>query len=156
MAEPGMQSEQLDYIRTEIRGEIGLLNNRLNSLMSSQSFLVIAYASSLSSSNGDFRTVFTVILPPFLAVLGAGLVLEARPSLNAARQAIDDWRHREAAMVDSSEDFKPYSLAVDDNSRRAVKHRQHQGRHFAARAPMIMLAAWMVLLLLPFGLFFAS
>lgn len=156
MAEAGKQNDQLDYIRTEIRSEIGLLNNRLNALMSSQSFLVIAYASTLSSSNGDFRSLFTVILPPFLAILGAALVLEARPSLKAALEAIDDWRHREANLVGSSADFDPYTLAVDDNSRRAVKQRQHQGRHFATRAPLIMLIAWLVLLLLPFALFFAS
>lgn len=150
------QGDQLDYVRTEIRSEIGLLNSRLNSLMSSQSFLVIAYASTLSSSNGDFRTLFTVLLPPFLAALGAGLVLEARPSLIAAREAIDDWRQREAALVDSSENYGPYTLANDDPSRRAVQHRQQQGRQFAIRAPLIMLAAWLVLLFLPVGLFFAS
>ena len=156
MAEIGKQDDQLDYIRAEIREEVGLLNNRLNSLMSSQSFLVIAYASTLSSSNGNFHKLYTVLLPPFLAMLGAALVLEARPSLHAALEAIDNWRQREANLVSSSEDYAPYTLAVDDRSRQDIMRRQHQGRHFAIRAPMIMLVAWLVLLLLPFGLYFAG
>lgn len=155
MAETGKQDDQLDYVRAEIREEVGLLNSRLNSLMSSQSFLVIAYASTLSSSNGNFHTLFTIVLPPFLSLLGAALVLEARPSLDAALEAIDNWRDREAALVSSSDDYAPYTLAVDNNARQAIMRRQHQGRHFATRAPMIMLIAWLVLLFLPFGLYFA-
>tara|TARA_R110002020_G_scaffold14225_12_gene50412 strand:- start:3774 stop:4244 length:471 start_codon:yes stop_codon:yes gene_type:complete len=156
MAGIDKQDDQLNYIRSEIREEIALLNNRLNSLMSSQSFLVIAYASTLSSNNGDFHSLFTIVLPPFLAILGAALVLEARPSLKAALEAIDNWRQREAQLVSSSADYAPYTLAVDDRSRQAIMRRQHQGRHFATRAPVIMLVAWLVLLLLPFGLFVAG
>ena len=156
MVETEMETDQLSYIRAEIRAEIGLLNDRLNALMASQSFLVIAYASTLSSGYGDFRTLFILILPPFLAVLGAALVFEARPSLKAALQAIEHWREREAALVSSSADYAPYTLAVDENARQAVERRQHQGRHFAIRAPIIMLVAWFVFLMLPFGLYFAG
>lgn len=35
MNEATAHPEQLDYIRTEIRNEIGLLNQRLNALMAS-------------------------------------------------------------------------------------------------------------------------
>ena len=154
MVEIETSADQLSYARAEIRAEIGLLNDRLNALMSSQSFLVIAYASTLSSGYGDFRSPFILILPPFLAVLGAALVLEARPSLRAALQAITEWRQREAALVNSSADFAPYTLATDDVSRAALEQRQTQGRHFAIRAPIIMLAAWLVFLLIPFGLYY--
>lgn len=152
MAETGTTTEQLDRVREEIRNEIGLLNSRLNALMSSQSFLVIAYATSLSSGNGDFSGAFTLALPPLLALLGGALVLEAIPSLRAALRAVSDWRQRELALVGATPEFAPYTLAVDEKSRRAVQKRQHQGRHFASRAPAIMLTAWVVLLVLPFGL----
>jgi hypothetical protein len=39
--------------------------------------VVIAYATSLSSSNGDFGGVFRITLPPLLALIGGALVLEA-------------------------------------------------------------------------------
>ena len=42
MAESAGNTDQLSYIRDEIREETALLNNRLNSLMASQAFLVIA------------------------------------------------------------------------------------------------------------------
>lgn len=153
MTETTDNTQQLDHVRAEIRSEIGLLNDRLNALMSSQSFLVIAYATSLSSSNGDFSGVFTIALPPLLALLGGALVLEAIPSLRAALRALNDWRQREAALVGSSPGLAPYTLAVDEPSRQAVEQRQHQGRHFASRAPAIMLTAWLLLLALPFGLY---
>ena len=156
MAETAGNTDQLSYIRDEIREETALLNNRLNSLMASQAFLVIAYASTLSSGYDNFRTLFTLILPPFLAILGAALVLEARPSLKAALQARDDWLRREADLVSSSADFAPYTLAVDESTRRTVERRQHQGLHFATRAPIIMLVAWAVFLLLPFVFHFSS
>ena len=154
MANTETHTELLSYARAEIRAEIGLLNDRLNALMSSQSFLVIAYSSSLSSGYGDFSSLFILIMPPFLAVLGAALVLEARPSLRAALEVIEEWRRREAALVGSSADYAPYTLATDENSRVAMERRQHQGRHFATRAPIIMLTAWLVFLCLPFGLHF--
>ena len=64
MATGQLPTDQLDYIRTEIRAEIGLLNSRLNALIGSQSFLVIAYCSVMGSSFGEWRTLFTVTLPP--------------------------------------------------------------------------------------------
>jgi hypothetical protein len=50
MANTETHTELLSYARAEIRAEIGLLNDRLNALMSPQSFLVIAYSSSLNPS----------------------------------------------------------------------------------------------------------
>lgn len=149
VADTELKTDQLHYIRAEIRAEVDLLNARLNSLMSSQAFLVIAYASTLSSGYGDFRSLFILLVPPFLAVLGAALVLEAKPSLKAALEALDDWRKREASLVASSEGYAPFTLAVDEQTRHNVERRQYLGRHFAVRAPAIMLTAWIVFLLLP-------
>jgi len=146
-------TDQLDYIRTEIREEIGLLNSRLNAMISSQSFLVIAYGSALSSNLGEWRNLFCVTVPPFFALLGLVLVLEARPGLRAAHEAIAHWRKRETKLVvEGSEDLHPYTLATDEASRHRMEERQQAGSLFSTRAPLILLTAWTVFLVMPFVL----
>lgn len=144
---------ELDHVRAEIRAEIQLLNSRLNALISSQSFLVIAYGSVLSAAFGNWHSPFTISLPPFFSALGAALVLEARPALRAAEEAITHWRHREEALINQNRDLERFTLAVDEGSRRRMELRQHAGRVFSSRAPIILLIAWAVFFMLPFALY---
>ncbi len=152
MSQTEQPTDELNAIRSEIRAEIGLLNSRLNALISAQSFLVIAYGSALSSSFGEWRTLFTLTLPPFLALLGFVLVWEARPGLRAAHEALQHWRQREAALIDAREDLQPYTLATDKDSRRHLEDRQRAGNVFPSHAPAILLTAWTVFFLMPFVL----
>ena len=147
-----MQTSELDHIRAEIRAEIELLNSRLNALISSQSFLVIAYGASLGAGYDDWGGLFTVTLPPFFAVLGLVLVLEARPGIAAAQEAIGHWRRRESELVQTWPDLKSLTLATDEASRHRMELRQHAGGLFSTRAPLIFIIAWLVFMLLPFAL----
>ena len=147
------KTDELDRIRGEIRAEITLLNSRLNALISSQSFLVIAYGSVLSAAFGEWDGPFTLIVPPFLALLGAALIIEAKPALRAAEQAITHWRDRESALIDRNAELRPFTLALDEDSRRRTEMRQHAGRKFSSRAPAILLTAWAVFFICPFALY---
>lgn len=148
----GTSTSELDHIRGEIRAEINLLNSRLNALISSQAFLVIAYGTSLSAGYGDWNGLFTITLPPLFAVLGLMLVLEARPGIAAAQEAIGHWRRRESQLIDTWPELKPFTLATDEESRRRMELRQHAGGLFSTHAPLIFTVAWLVFLLLPFVL----
>ena len=148
----GISTSELDHIRGEIRAEISLLNNRLNALISSQSFLVIAYGTSLSAGYDNWNGLFTITLPPLFAVLGLVLVLEARPGIEAAQEAIGHWRRRENHLIDSWPELMPFTLATDEESRRRMELRQHAGRLFSTHAPLIFTIAWIVFLILPFVL----
>lgn len=128
------KTDELVHVRGEIRAEITLLNSRLNALISSQSFLVIAYGSVLSAAFGEWDGPFTLTMPPFLALLGAALVIEAKPALKAAEQAIRHWRDREEVLIDRHSELRPYSLGLDEDSRRQTEMRQHDGRIFSSRA----------------------
>jgi len=152
MADTTLATDQLDHIRTELRAEIELLNSRLNALIASQSFLVIAYGSSLGASFGEWRTLFTVTLPPLFSVLGFVLVIEAWPGLRAAHEAIRLWRRREAELVSSHSGYNPYTLATDEQSRRRLEQRQRAGSLFWTRVPVIFLTAWVLFFLMPFAL----
>ena len=152
---PGAGStNELDHIRAEIRAEINLLNSRLNALISSQSFLVIAYGGSLSAGYGDWNGLFTITLPPLFAILGLLLVLEARPGIEAAHEAVGHWRGRENQLIGNWPELKPYTLAIDERSRRRMELRQHAGGLFSRRAPLIFTVAWTVFMALPFALRF--
>jgi hypothetical protein len=147
-----ISTSQLDHIRAEIRAEINLLNSRLNALISSQSFLVIAYGSSLSAGYDDWNGLFTITLPPLFAVLALLLVLEARPGIEAAHQAIGHWRRREDHLIRNWPELEPFTLATDEQSRRDMELRQHAGGLFSIRAPLIFTISWLVFLALPFVL----
>lgn len=145
-------TSQLDHIREEIRAEINLLNSRLNALISSQSFLVIAYSTSLSAGYGDWKGLFTIILPSLCAILGLVLVLEARPGIRAAHEAIGHWRRREDKLIDKCPELEPFTLATDEQSRHRMELRQHAGGLFSIRAPLIFTMAWVMFLILPWVL----
>jgi hypothetical protein len=153
MTQPGPTGE-LDHVRGEIRAEISLLNSRLNALISSQSFLVIAYGSSLSAGYDNWNGLFTITLPPLFAVLAIVLVLEARPGIAAAQEAISHWRGRENQLIDRQPELLHYTLATDEHSRNRMELRQHAGSVFSSRAPKIFISAWIVFFLLPFALRF--
>ncbi|MBD8066064.1 hypothetical protein IC608_11330 [Devosia sp. PTR5] len=146
------ETSELDHLRQEIRAEINLLNNRLNALISSQAFLVIAYGTSLSAGYGDWGGLFTLLFPPLLAVLGFVLALEARPGILATHEAIGHWRRRENALIEHCPALRPFTLATDEESRRRMELRQHAGGLFSQRAPLIFLITWVIFLALPFAL----
>ncbi|MHA6299890.1 hypothetical protein [Devosia sp. CAU 1758] len=145
---------ELDHTRNEIRAEISLLNSRLNALISSQSFLVIAYGSALAAAYDDWANPFIVILPPILAILGLVLVLEARPGIFAAQEAMAHWREREERLIDQYPELTQFTLATDGAERERMHLRQHAGTKFSTRVPLILLAAWGVFFALPFILYF--
>ncbi|RMN67177.1 hypothetical protein ALQ55_01627 [Pseudomonas savastanoi pv. savastanoi] len=66
----GSPKERLDFYRREIHYETTNLSNRTNAYLSAQSFLVIAYASSMANMNTEWGAMFTLVVPPMLALLG--------------------------------------------------------------------------------------
>ena len=146
--------QHLLYYRDEIRSESQLLGTRLNAMISSQSFLTIAYASSMASSNGHWRQPFTLTLPPIMALLGMILVMLARPGLISAQAAIEHWRGREAELFRAYRNLEPYTLATDDASRTELGHRRREGALFAQRAPLVFIFAWLLFMIIPVVLYF--
>ncbi|WP_125933114.1 hypothetical protein [Candidatus Sodalis sp. SoCistrobi] len=74
----------LRFYRSEIQWQSGLLSGRLNAFIASQSFLVIAYATSISSLVGRWNNPFTLLFPPFLGVLALVLIFQAWPGIRSA------------------------------------------------------------------------
>lgn len=142
----------MKFYSSEIEHESQLAAGRMNSLLSSQSFLVIAYASSMSASEGRWGSLFPILLPPALAVLGIVLTLLARPGIRAAYALVGRWRDRLGGLLDQHPELGAYTLGFDEQTYRDVAHRRREGARFATRAPVVFLVAWSFFVVLPIGL----
>jgi hypothetical protein len=159
-------ADLLARYRSEIRFESELLSGRLNSFMSSQSFLLIAYASAMGAAHGDWHHPFTLALPPALALLGLVLGLYARPGIAAAHAEIRLWQEQEqerelvAREPRLSRHLGPSipggsatETGVEAGPEMDVRFRQ--GSIFALRAPAIFVLAWACFVVLPFVFYLA-
>ena len=63
----GTPKERLDFYRREIQYETTILANRTDAYLAAQSFLVIAYASSMANANTQWGDLFTLVVPALLA-----------------------------------------------------------------------------------------
>lgn len=95
----GSPKERLDFYRREIHYETTNLSNRTNAYLSAQSFLVIAYASSMANMNTEWGAMFTLVVPPMLALLGLLSTLFAWPGIRAACDIIQHWHHKQSQLL---------------------------------------------------------
>ena len=158
-------ADLLARYRSEIRFESELLSNRLNSFMSSQSFLLIAYASAMSAAHStSWQHPFTLALPPALAVLGLVLALYARPGIRTAYAEIRLWQEQERELLAREPRLSTYlgpsipagsATASGSQAGAEMDVRFRHGSSFALRAPAIFVLAWTYFAILPF-VFYSS
>ena len=141
------------FYRSEIKFESQLLSGCLSSLIASQSFLLIGYASAMSNLIGQWHTLFTLVFRPVLTLLGLILALQAWVGIRAALAVIAQWHHHQTALCADNADVDTYCHGLsatphnkhDDN---VNSHRQHGGV-FAKYAPLVFAGAWCYLAVLP-------
>lgn len=93
--------------RSEIRFETELLSGRLNAFLSAQSFLIIAYATSMSGAL-DSAPYYMVLVPLPLALLGLILSIYAWPSIRTSYESISKWQERQEELLTSRTDIATY------------------------------------------------
>ena len=145
--------ELLNHFRAEIRFENGLASDRQATLISSQSFLVIAYAASMASLRDNWGDTLTLLLPPFLALLGLLLSLTAWPGIRASQAVLERWRAKESELLQAQPALAKRTLSRDEQGRADLLHRRYASALFAKRAPLIFIAAWCWFLALPIFLY---
>lgn len=140
--------KRLAAFRNEIQFESQMLSGRLGAYLSSQSFLVIAYASTLTAGwakPGAF--VLLVSLP--LALLGFVLSLDALRSIRTSYGVIQRWHDRQNALLEQHghlADYWPTEHGADEPPRDpTLGQRFHEGTLFAIRSPWIFGTAWIYL-----------
>ena len=136
----GKDLELLDFYRGDIRFESDMLSSRLNAFISSQSFLVIGYASSMSASLDRWHDAFSLVFPPSLAALGLARALYAWPGIEAAYKVIGEWHGRQDELLSRSAGLGEYRLAAAGALGRS---RLERGTMFAKYAPKVFAVAWL-------------
>ncbi|OBZ20177.1 hypothetical protein BS643_22650 [Pseudomonas protegens] len=95
----GSPKERLDFYRREIQYDTSILANRADAYLAAQSFLVIAFASSMSNLNPEWGGLFTLLVPPFLALLCILTTPDAWPGIRAAYDIIDQWYFKQVQLL---------------------------------------------------------
>lgn len=91
--------ERLAFYRSEIHFESQLLAERTSTYLSSQSFLMIAFASSMANSNPEWGGLFRLVVPAILAVLGLITSFHAMPGIKANFEVIERWHQKQAELL---------------------------------------------------------
>ncbi|WP_225773558.1 hypothetical protein [Pseudomonas sp. Marseille-Q5115] len=142
----GTPKARLDFYRNEIQYETSLMSNRTNAYLSAQSFLVIAYASSMANLNPDWGKLFTLVVPPILALLGIVSSLHAWPGIRAAYDIIDHWHFKQYQLLRAE---PAMGMAYDDSPLFSKHEAQEKGYRqsllFSMRTPWIFTGVWAVL-----------
>lgn len=142
----GTAKERLDFYRSEIHFETSILSNRTNAYLGAQSFLVIAYASSMGNVNPIWGDLFTLVVPLLLSVLGLVCALHAWPGIKAAYQIIDHWYFKQTHLLKS----QPLMGRAYDESPLFTEHESTEGGYrkalkFSMRTPWIFSIFWILL-----------
>ena len=156
-----MSASNLDllrFYRSEIKFQSDLLSSRLSSLLTSQSFLLIAYASAMSGLIGHWQDPFTLLFPPILAVLGLVLSLQAWPGIRAGYAVIGLWHQKERRLLaqdnDLNEfDYFPSPRETRDNPDEWINKRSKEGALFTKQAPLVFTLVWCYFAALPLGMY---
>ena len=142
----GSPKERLDFYRREIQYETTILANRTDAYLTAQSFLVIAFASCMANINPEWGKSFTLVVPPFLALLGVLSSLNAWPGIRAAYDIIDHWHFKQSQLLDSE---PVMGLAYDESPLFAEMESSHKGYRksllFSVRTPWIFATFWILL-----------
>jgi hypothetical protein len=139
----GTAKERLDFYRREIHHESSLLSNRTNAYLSAQSFLVIAYASSMANLNDKWGGLFTLVVPVLLALLGVVSSLHAWPGIKASSDIIDHWQLKQMNLLRSD----PAMGFIYDESPLFSETETHRETHrksllFSLRSPWLFSVFW--------------
>ncbi|AIZ33082.1 hypothetical protein DZC75_12070 [Pseudomonas parafulva] len=142
----GSPKERLDFYRREIQYETTILANRTDAYLTAQSFLVIAFVSAMSNLNESWGQMFTLLVPPFLALLGVLSSLNAWPGIHAAYKIIDHWQLKQSNLLRS----EPLMGLAYDESPLFAEAETSRASHrksllFSLRTPWIFLAFWVIL-----------
>jgi hypothetical protein len=126
--------------REEGKHEFDILAGRLNTFITSQAFLVSAYAVSMNNSNPDWGHIFRLTFPSFLSLMGLVLSLRALPGILAACQMIRHWHHRQDGLLEADPALQAY-YGLQPREQTRIHGRDIW---FAQTSPYIFGVAWIV------------
>lgn len=151
MQDPDPRSQDIKRLaafRKEIQFESQMLSGRLGAYLSSHSFLVIAYASTMNAGWAQ-PGIFVLLVSLPLALLGFVLSLDALRSIRTSYGVIQRWHDRQNALLEQHghlADYWPTDHGEDEPPHDPTLGRRfREGTLFAIRSPWIFGIAWIYL-----------
>ncbi|MQT56681.1 hypothetical protein GHO41_04845 [Pseudomonas sp. FSL R10-0399] len=142
----GTPKDRLDFYRREIQYETTLLSNRTNAYLTAQSFLVIAFASSMANLNPEWGELFTLVVPSLMAVLGIFNSLHAWPGFRASYVIIDHWHFKQSHLLRSDPVMgKAYDDSPLFNEKESSQKGYRKSLMFSMRTPWLFVIFWLLL-----------
>jgi hypothetical protein len=139
--------EKLRFYRAEIQHEFNLLSNRVNAYITSQSFLVVGFTLAMGNLNPHWGSLFRLIFPPALALLGIATSMQAWPNIRGACDSISLWREKQQRLFDhdpSMDDYRIERPIVQSSQGRSVDIIHERSLWFAKCSPWIFTIGWLV------------
>ena len=137
--------KKLSFYRSEIKHEFTLLYNRVSSYVTSQSFLTIAYASAMNNTNPKWGTLFTVIFPTGLALLGIIISLSVYNGIIGAVDTIALWHVKQNKLFNNNPEMDDYRIQRTASSKDSPVDLVHQrSLGFARIIPHVFFVAWCI------------
>jgi len=141
--------ERLNFYRAEIHFESTLLASRTSGYLSSQSFLIIAFASSMANTNPEWGELFRLVVPAVLAILGLITSLHAIPGIRASYDVIERWHHKQGELLQTEGQVgllpNHDSALFGEGNSPAGGERYKRTLMFSLRTPIIFGGVWALL-----------
>lgn len=151
--------KKLELYRGEIHFESQMLSSSLSAYLSCQSFLMIAFGSSVAVGWSE-PGVFTLLIPFPLTLLGIVLSLAAWLSIRTTFGVIDQWHGRQNELLENYQELAPYwpTQREENESMRdpTLSRRFYEGSRFTQQSPWIFGIMWVYLLLVTLWLFLSG
>jgi len=129
------------FIARKFASESEVINGRLQALLGSQAFLVIAYATAMTGSTTRWGDRMVLLVPPLFSLLGFMLALMALPGIRAGYAAIGKWEEKQRALHSRCAHLVEFTLAASEDETRDTMRRAQGGALFAHQAPFVFLIA---------------
>jgi hypothetical protein len=130
--------------RDELHSEYNILSGRLNSFITSQSFLVSGYAISMGNMVAKYGAKFSLYFSLLLSVMAIVLSLRAHPGIKGSCEAISRWHNREADLFQLGHGLEDYAVLNRDGLRSI----RDKNLLFAQTSAWIFGIAWFLMALL--------
>ena len=138
--------DKLRFYRAEIKHEFNLLSNRVNAYITSQSFLVVGFALAMGNLNPQWGSLFRLIFPAALALLGVATSVQAWPGIRGACDSINLWREKQRRLFEddpSMDDYRTERPVVRSGQGASVDIIHERSLWFAKCCPWIFTTGWL-------------
>lgn len=142
-----MEIEELDprarlkICRDEVMHEYNVLASRLTSFITSQSFLVSAYAVSMNNANLNWGGAYRLVFPLLLSVVGVVLSVRANPGITGVCEVINKWHEKQEMIFLECPYLEEYAVLQRPTTRDYHK----RSLLFAEASAWIFVITWLAL-----------